>query len=246
VNAFLTLLLMGFKIWMVVDAIQRRAGTVWLMVIFFLPFGDVAYYFMVRYKAGSPKGMGALGDMRAAPAEAPPDLSTLRRQYQETASIQNQVLLAQGLYDAGEAGEASDLFQDVLRQRSTDRASRYGLARCHLASGAHTDAILLLKGLIAQDRAYLDFAPWNDLVDAQRAAGDHGVALTTLRGLVQASPRLDHKLLLAQHLITLEEPDDARAVLVEALEAHSVAPDHLRRSGRQAAGVAQELLGSLP
>ncbi len=244
-HAILPMLLMAFKIWMVIDAIQRRAGYIWLMVIFFLPFGEFVYFFMVRYKAGPPTRVGRLGNMRPVRGAPPPDLPTLRYLYQETPSIQNQVALAQGLHDAGEFDEAAGLFQAVLKQRSKERACLYGLARCHAARGAHADAIALLNGLIAQDKAYLDFAPWTDLVDAQRAGGDHAAALESLEALVKASPRMDHKLLLAQHLITLDRTDRARGVLTEALEAHSVAPHHIQRHGRQAAGAARELLGSL-
>ena len=236
---------MGFKIWMVVDAIQRRAGTLWLMVIFFLPLGEFVYFVMVRHKLGPPKPIGRAGHHPEARSPPPPDVATLRFQLRETPSIHNQVALAQGLHDAGEFDEAAALFQAVLDQRPRERACRYGLARCLRVRKQHGAAIAQLQGLIAQDPSYLDHAPWHDLADAQLASGAPGDAEATLRELVRISPRLEHKLGLAQLLAAQDQLDEARTLLTDALEAQSVAPAHIQRNGRAAAAAAQALLGEL-
>ncbi len=241
----LYLLSVAFKIWMVVDAIQRRAGYIWLMVIFLLPFGEWVYFFMVRHKAGPPRAAGRATRMDVPRVVPRQDLAALRFHYDETPSIQNQVALAQGLHDHGELDEAAELFEDVLRKRGKERAARYGLARCRLGRGQHPEAIQLLRQLLEQDKSYLDFAPWADLAEAQQAAGDTTATLQTLEDLVRASPRIGHKVLLAQQLVRLDQPGPAREVLVEALEAYRVAPKHVQKTGRQAASAAQELLGTL-
>jgi hypothetical protein len=252
VHAILPALMLAFTIWMVIDAIQRRSGYIWLMVILLLPFGAWVYYFMVRYKAGPPQRTGQVGGqvggqvLHLHRSEPAPDLPTLRSQYEESPSIFNKVALAQGLHDTGEFGEAITLFESVLKKRGKERACQYGLARCQAAQADHVAAIATLQQLIAQDRAYLDFAPWAELAQAQSSMDDSEGALETLRTLVRLSPRLDHAVLLAQQLLANDQAQDARAVLVKAIESHRMAPPHVRRAGHQAASAAHALLEEMP
>ncbi len=241
------LLLMAFKIWMVVDAIQRRAGYIWLMVIFFLPFGEFVYFFMVRYRLGPANRAGKVGNMIPAHQQQKvvPNLAALRFSYEETPSILNQVALAQGLHDLDQFEEAGELFEDVLRRRPKERACLFGLAHCQSGLGRPEAAVEMLQKLVDRDPAYLDFAPFSDLADAQRACGRDDDALTSLRELCRVSPRIDHKLALTEQLVRMEQKEEAREVLQHALEAHAMAPAHVKKAGRGSAARAQELLQAL-
>ena len=46
----LVLLQTAFTIWMLVDAISRKAEYYWWAIIFFVPFGSYIYFFMVKIK----------------------------------------------------------------------------------------------------------------------------------------------------------------------------------------------------
>jgi len=246
VHAILPTLIMAFKIWMVVDAIQRRAGYLWLMVIFFLPFGEWVYFFMVRHKAGPPTRIGRREDTRPTPLASPVDVASLRYTYEDSPSIHNQVVLAQALHDTDAFEEAAGHFSDVLRRRPKERACLFGLAHCHAAEGRPEEARDLLLRLVEQDASYLDYAPWTDLAEAWRQCGDQQEALTTLERLCRESPRISHKVQLADQLVGMERPEEARRVLVEGLTAYAAAPAHVKRAGRGPAAQAQQLLLGLP
>ena len=244
-HAILPILIMAFKIWMVVDAIQRRAGYIWLMVIFFLPLGEWVYFFMIRYKAGPPTRIGRREDTQSTPVVGPVDVASLRYAYEDSPSIHNQVVLAQGLHDVDAFEEAASHFSDVLRRRPKERACLFGLAHCHAAEERPTEARDLLLRLVEQDPSYLDYAPWADLAEAWRQCGEEEEALATLERLCRESPRISHKVLLADQLVRMERPDEARQTLVDALAAYSTAPAHVKRAGRGPAAQAQQILLAL-
>ena len=75
----LPLLLLAFKIWMVVDAVRKSQPYYWFLIIFFLPFGDVVYFFMVK-----------IHDLRwqklAVPRRALPTIAELQARYRSARS----------------------------------------------------------------------------------------------------------------------------------------------------------------
>ena len=53
---FLYIISTVLKVWMIIDAIQRRVNFIWYLIIFFVPLGEWIYFFVVKmhdFNAGS-------------------------------------------------------------------------------------------------------------------------------------------------------------------------------------------------
>ena len=226
-----------FKLWMVVDALQRHGiGNWWPWFIFFFPFGSWIYFFLDKWP-----------ELRAAPVRSPrrPSLEVLRYAYRESPSLENQVRLAAGLFDDGRHEEARELYERTVARAPEFARAHYGLGLTAMAREDPATAADCFREVIALERGYADWAVWLHLAEAQRAGGDATGAVATLRELARAQPRLQHAVALAEALQAHDDPDEARAVLERALEDHAHAPGHVKRHARAAAKQAGQLLRAL-
>jgi hypothetical protein len=230
-----------FMLWMLIDAIRRRADYYWYLVMF-VPFGEWAYFFMV--KIHDFRRRDGVGPFRIF-APGKPKLTDLRYAAERTPSLLNKRQLADGLHDAGEFDEAKQLYDEVLRRDNRDKDALYGAAACCSSLAQHQEAIAMLERLVDLDAAYRDREPWIDLAREQRASGDLAAAEATLRRLLTGSTRLPHRLALAEVLVERDATADARELLEHALRDHDHAPAFQRRAERPALKAAQKLHRSL-
>ena len=120
------LLQTAFSIWMLVDAIRRRAPEYWWLIIL-VPFGEWAYFFAIKL----PDTRFAANLKRQLYTKRV-SLPSLRLAFEETPSHENRVRLAQSLHDHGEYAEAAEHFEQVLRGNEDDKESLQGYALCSL------------------------------------------------------------------------------------------------------------------
>ena len=216
---------LAFKIWMVVDAIRRGAAYYWFFIIFFLPFGELVYFAMVK-----------ADDFRLPKLEGlfqrPPSISDLRFRFQNTPSLDNQLALAQALLQSGQWDEAGKLFEDILSSHTDSLEATFGLAKSRLAAKDYGQALPMLAGLVASDPGHQDYAGWLALARGQRDSGQRTEGLDSMRRLVAKSPRLAHKYQLAQYLVEDGQTAEARGLLEEAILEHRQAPAYIKRQNR--------------
>lgn len=219
-----------FKIWMFVDAVRRRADAYWLWCIVLMPFGELLYFVAVKLRDPD---MQRVQRKLLASMKRPPTARELRHRFASCPSQQNRLALAQGLFDAGNPGEARTHFEAILTQKPDDMASLYGLGVCHLELGDPDAAIEPLEQVVTRQAGYRDYAAWPELAEALYRSGRTEACHALLEDLVRTTPRLPHSLLRADYLRRDERLAEAEAVLRAAIEDDEHAPRYVRRQNRR-------------
>lgn len=229
----------AFNLWMLIDAAKRRSDFWWFLVIL-LPFGEWVYFFAVKvhdYDVSTVKKKLAPGGR--------PDVEQLRRDASETASIENLLRLANGLFEASEHQEAVRVYRQILEQDDEEIDALYGLARCKLA-GRETRAAAIALGMVIElDPSYKDWEAWFDLAYANWQLGEQEEAITVLKRLVDKAPRTKHKAILGKYLTRDGQKEAAREVLEEAIRDYEEAHAFVRRTDERWARDARETLEKL-
>ena len=239
-----SVLLIGFRLWMLVDAIRRRPPFYWYLIIFFVPFGDFIYFVMVKL----PGANGALGSRSTLTTEVPvlgPSLAELELRAQETPSELNKLAYADALANEQRPAEAVERYRDVLRQAPDSKEALHGLARSLLALGRPLEAVEELSHLMDLDPAFRDYSAALDYAEALWQAGQHDDAIGLLTGLVGVSKRINHRMALAHYLKEQGDPVTARSELDQALRDFATQPDFVQRRDRRWADRARKLLAEL-
>ena len=236
----LYLLQAAFTIWMLVDAVQRRPIVYWYVIIF-LPFGPLVYFFAFKIHDYDLAWLRRV--MRTEPPS--PSIAELRERLRQSPSLQNRMRLANGLHDAREYAEAAEIFEAILESRADEPDALYGLGRCRMELGEPEAAVELLSKLTAKNRAYRDYAACLELAEALAKAGRDDDAIELLEGVARSSPRPQHGVALARHLIAAARIERAQEVLREAVADHERSPAAIQRRDRDAAREAAALLKSI-
>ena len=235
-----SVLLIGFRIWMLVDAIRRRPPFYWYLIIVFVPLGDFVYFAMFK--------LGGGGQRLALSAEVPvrgPSLSELEMRAQETPSEWNKLAFADALAAEQRPAEAAERYQDVLRQAGDSKEALHGLARSLLSLGRPLEAVEELSHLMELDPAFRDYSAALDYAEALWQSGQHEDAIGLLTGLVGVSKRINHRMALAHYLKEQGDSVTARSELDQALRDFATQPDFVQRRDRRWADRARKLLAEL-
>jgi hypothetical protein len=225
----------AFTIWMLVDASRRRPDWFWYwLILVFQPIGPWAYFF--AFKAGDWQGLQGLPWFHRRVS-----LEELRYQVQQNSTLTNHLALAERLVERGEHAEAVPHLE-AARAREPDHSQvLYLLAQCHAEQGHPELAIPLLEHVASKDPRWSDYKVWRLLVAQRARVEDRPGALTACRELVRLSPTLEHRCLLAEHLLDQGKTQEARLLLEQALQDHQFAPNLVRRRNRRWASRARSL-----
>lgn len=230
-----------FHVWMLVDAIRRRAPFYWYFV-FLLPFGTIIYFFMIK--------LPELNGRRPAAAAATfvtrgPSLEDLSEQARVTPSELNKLAYADALLDAQKLPEAVGRYRDVLRQSADSKEALHGLSRALMAMGRPLEAIEELAHLMELNPEFRDYSAALDYAEALWQAGQHDDAIGLLTGLVGVSKRINHRMALAHYLKEQGDSATARSELDQALRDFASSPDFVQRRDQRWAERARKLLAEL-
>lgn len=236
----LFLLQQVFMVWMLVDAIRRRAEYHWFFVIL-LPFGEWIYFFMVKIHDPDMRAIAGLVKW-----SRPPTVAELRGRYELTPSVANQLALARGMHDAGQFEAGAAEFAALLARDPEDRDALYGRAMCRVGLKDWIGAIADLESLLRVDPGYLEYEVWLHLAKAHWKIGAQDEAFATLEDLCRRSTRINHALAHAQYLHEVGRDEKARALLEEALKDYGLAPRFIKRRDWNWSVKARKLLGALP
>ncbi|UGQ48137.1 tetratricopeptide repeat protein [Massilia endophytica] len=161
-------------IFFAIHAVRSRQQMYWLLILFSFPLlGSVVYFFAVflpnsRLEHGARKAVAS-----AAKALDPTrELRAAREAFDFTPTAQNQMRLAAALLEAGQAQEASNVYEACLQGAfANDLDIRLGAARAKLASGQGADAIAHLDFIRRSDRNFRPEQASVLLAQAYAAAG---------------------------------------------------------------------------
>lgn len=230
-----------FKVWMLIDALQRcggRCGNYWYLVILF-PFGDWAYFFMV--KIHDPE----FARIRRRLFYKPPSLDRIRYDAQHCASHENKMRLADALRRANHYSEAKALYEEALQQNSSDKSAKYGLARCELHSGASERAKALLEDLVQDDPDFADYAAALELAKLYQRFGEQEKGVLLLERIARRTHRFDYSLELAKWKIEQGANEEAKAILNDAFLGLKHSPSPWRSTPKASLREARKLLRAI-
>jgi hypothetical protein len=234
----LPLLAIGFKVWMLVDAIRRREPYYWLLIIAFLPFGAWIYFFMIKVKDYD---LAAVRERFRRPAS----VAALRTDFENSPSLQRRLDLGEGLLREGEFAEAAQLFEEALETDDENKEALFGLGRARIELEDYDAAVRVLSGLVEMDRSYMDHDAWIHLAHALCMGGRETEGLESLERLARSNPRLKHQVCYAGYLIEAGDITKAREVLARAVEDHKRSPRFLKRQNFRLGLTARRMLRNL-
>lgn len=224
-------------VWMLVDALRRKADRQWYVIIL-LPFGEWFYFFSVKWKDPS---MAKFRRMFGGGPKAP-GLAELKRDAHRTPSARNRLRLAQGLHDRGSYAEAEAVFSQILEREADHKDALHGAGLCRAELGDLRGAIEALGALVAQDPSFADYAPYLEFCHLLWQTGGHADAIIETEKLVRRSPRARHRVTLAHYLFEDDKPAHARRVLREAIEDHGAGNQYERKRDKKWIAEARRML----
>jgi len=229
----LLLLKIAFSLWMLTDAIKRGAPTWWYFLIFF-PLGAVAYFLLVKVRDFEPAARKLL--------TRPVTIADLERNLRLTASVENEVVLAQALHDAGRFSEAGAGFERALDQAPNDRQALYGYALCCAEVNRVDVAIDALEQVVDADFTFRNFEAVYALARMYWQKERYDEAMEWLRRVVRSGTLLEPRVHLGKCMIERGQHDEAVLYLRAALDSYEQSPRFVRRRDRHWARVALGLL----
>ncbi len=231
----------AFSMWMLVDALQRRQERYWYFVVL-MPFGELVYFFMV--KIHDPDMRWLKNSLRLGPRA--PSVDDLRYRLRLNPCQANIITLAQALYDKNQVAEAYELFAEALSKDPTSRPALLGSgASLHLLS-RNDEAEPPLRSLIELEPRYGNCQAWAELAKVLWACDEQEACLELLSDLLKVSPRIAHRVVLAEYQLQAGRCDLARHQLEMALDDHQHGPRYLRRVNRVWARRAKALFKQIP
>ena len=230
----------AFNVWMIVDAIRRRAELYWFIVLI-LPFGSLIYFFAVKARDYDFARLGVASPKRPRIG----GLTELERRAEETPSVANKLALGDALEAHERYAEASLLFREVLQRHPEDKQALHGLARALLGLRKAEEAVEQLAKLLELESNYRDYSAALDYAEALWQTGRSEDAVDLLHGLVNETRRINHRLALAHYLRLAGQNGPARVELEQALRDFESSPEFVQRRDKKWADRAQRELRAL-
>jgi len=226
-----------FMLWMVLDCYRRGAEMFWFWIIFFVPLvGAWAYFLAVKVH-----DLRRFDGFAFWPFQSRPSLNELKFHVQRAPTTANNLVLAERLMEEGEHEAAIPCLEAVLTREPGYCQALYALAVCHAEANRLDQAEPLLQKNIARDAGWRNYQAWRLLVDIRTQAGNYEGALAACRDLVRLSPTLEHKCLLAEHLLEQGRRDEAGRVLDEGVGFYQYAPWSIKWRNRRWLSVARRM-----
>jgi len=232
---------MALTIWMIDDANRRGVEAHWFWIIlFFQPIGAWAYFFIYKVKDFSARS-GWLANL----FQRRTSLAELRHRVERLPTPAHWLELGERLVEDGAFAEAVPLLEGVLAREPDHCRCLFLLAQAHRGMEQPALAVPLLQKLLARQSGWGDYRAWHLLIEVSGKAGDTAAAVARCRELARVAPTLEHKCLLAEHLLETDEKTEACKILELALEEYRYATGLSRRRDRRWVGKARQLLRTL-
>jgi hypothetical protein len=168
-------------------------------------------------------------------------LEELRYKAEHIPTLANRLALAQRLIEKKVFDEAIPPLETSLKSEPDHGQLLYLLATCHARLGRPDQAEPLLEKLLAREPRWSNYVGWHLLIETRDAKGNAAGSLEACRELVRLAPILQHQCLLAEHLLSQGQSQEALALLERSLRDYSFAPGPIRRRNSRWAREARRL-----
>ena len=230
-----------FSLWMLVDAIRRGCRPYWYLVVL-MPFGEWAYFFMVKIHDPEFDWIRAAFQRLTTRKVS---VETLRHRADQAPTCAGSLALGHALYDNGQYEEARESFLEARRLDNMEPDALCGIARCQIGLEHYETAIGNLEMLIESEPSFQDYLAWKELAYALSRTDRLDQGVTLLERLVETSPRLEHRVLLANYQVHADLDHRAREQLELGLREFENSPRFLKRRDRAWSRAARKLLKTI-
>jgi hypothetical protein len=223
----LTLLILAFQIWMLVDAVRQREWFWVLFILFFPGFGAFWYYFYVyRGSASATRGFELPGanDRRR--------IKELQAKIHHLDKAHHHSQLGDIYFQQGKLAQADACYRAALERDPQDIDTRAHLGQCLLRQKQAADARPLLEGVIAENPKHDYGYSLMALAETLTALGETDAALNLWKQVTENHSYPRAKVQLAELYLAKNQPDLARTEIREVIEDDIHAPSFQRKRDR--------------
>jgi tetratricopeptide (TPR) repeat protein len=207
--------IVGFQLWMFIDAIRRREYIWAVFIAIFSALSAVLYYFMVYRTSG---GLGnPLAGFELPGTADRRQIKALKASIHHLDKPHHHLQLGDIYFHQGKLAEAEASYRAAYERDPNDEDIRAHLGNCLARRGKTVEALPLLEGVCAAN-------PKNDygytlmtLAEAQTALGRKDEALATWRQVLALYSYSRARVQYAQLLMERKETDEARRILQEVV-----------------------------
>lgn len=236
----LTLLLMAFSLWMLIDAI-RREEWLWAVFIGIGCFGcglaAVLYYFLVYRSAPS-----ATRGFELPGAHDRKRIKELEAKIHHLDKAHHHSQLGDIYFQQGKLAKAEACYRAALERDPQDIDTRAHLGQCLLRLKRAAEARVLLEGVVRQDPKHDYGHSLMAYAETLGALGETEQALPIWKQVTEQHSYPRARVQLAELLIERNETGAAREVLQEVIADDPHAPAFQRRRDRVWVSKARSLL----
>lgn len=221
-------LVLGFQLWMLIDAIRREE---WLWVVFiviFPLFNAILYYFLV-YRNASPLA-GAQFELPGAVDRR--RIKELEGQIHHLDKAHHHSQLGDIYFQQGKFEKAEYCYRNALERDAEDMDTRAHLGQCLLRLGKPKEALRLLEEVCSQNSKHDYGYSLMALAETYSVVGETDKAIATWQRVVENYSYARARVELAELYLTAGQPNLARGRLQEAVADDAHAPAFGRRHER--------------
>ena len=223
----LALILLGFQLWMLIDALRRREY-IWALFIFIgAGISALLYYFMVyRGAPSSTRGFELPGafDRRR--------IKSLQAQIHHLDKPHHYYQLGDIYFHQGKLEKAEACYRSAIERDSQDIDIRAHLGQCLLREKKPAEARPLLEGVVAENPKHEYGYSLMALAETLTALGEKDGALKLWKQVTENHSYPRAKVQLAELYLANNQPDLARPELRDVLADDEHAPAFQRKRDR--------------
>ena len=245
-TAFLThpvgWLIIGFCLWMLVDAI-RREEWMWVAFIILFPLLNAVLYFFMVYR-GAPS-LGGGGGFTLPGQATRGRIAELEKQIQLLDKAHHHAELGDVYLKQGKLKEAEACYLRALEREPQDLDTRAHFGQCLLQLGRPADAQTYLAAVCAEDPRHEYGESLMALAEAQTALGQGDAAIATWEQVISQHSHARARVQLAELLAAKGQSQRALELAEEVVADDKVAPDYQRRQEQSWVTRAKQLAKAL-
>jgi hypothetical protein len=234
------LVITAFQIWMLIHAIRNRE---WLWAVFiFIGWGITALlYFFFVYRA-TPSTMSGF---ELPGAQSRKRIKELQAQIHHIGNAYHHFQLGDVYFQRGNLAEAEKCYRAALERDATDIDARAHLGQCLVRINRPAEARPLLESVMHEKPDHDYGHTMMALAETLTALGETDNALQYWQHVTQNHSYPRAKVQLAELYIAKNQPDLARAELMDVLSDDVHAPSFQRKRDRVWVRRAKSLMGKL-
>ena len=208
----LFLVLTGFWIWMLVDAIRRKEW-IWVLFIVIFPYLNAILYFFLVYRAAPSVTRG----FELPGAHDRRRIKELQAQIHHLDKPHHYSQLGDIYFQQGKLDKAEACYRASLERDPEDHDTRSHLGQCLLRQNKPAEARALLETVCSSDPKHDYGHTMMAFAETQMALGETDTAITTWRRVLEDYSYARARVQLAELFLRQEQMEAARAELKEVL-----------------------------